>query len=143
MGKRLLIVEDNVITRLGMASLLRRAGYSVTTAPDGRKALDDLRAQKPDLVILDMLMLSCNGWEFLENRREYPELLSIPVVIVTGLPVADDQWALELGATALVKKPIDVDDLLQKIRDILGMSDAQESLTAGNGTRPVAAARPE
>jgi CheY-like chemotaxis protein len=116
MSNSLLIVEDNVVEREGLATLLRREGYKVALAAGGVEGLDVLLKQKPDLILLDMVMQDGDGWRFLEQRRRYPECQEIPAILVTGLPVVCEPWADKLGVIGLVKKPIDVDDLLTKIR---------------------------
>jgi CheY-like chemotaxis protein len=116
MAKNLLLVEDNEIERLGLTNLLRNEGYTVTPVPNGQEALQSFQADKPDLILLDMLMGSIDGWHFLEERRRDPQLREVPVLIVTGLTIASEQWAQSLGASGLVKKPIDLSEMLEKIQ---------------------------
>src|SRR5690242_3916673 len=109
-GPALLIVDDNEITREGMAAVLRRDGYRVSLAADGAQALAQLRiAPLPDLILLDMLMPSLDGWRFLEERRHDRELSAIPIVIVTALGVASADWAASLGAVGFVTKPVETE----------------------------------
>jgi CheY-like chemotaxis protein len=116
--KSLLIVEDNEVTREGIAAILRREGYSTREVPTGREAVELLRTQKPDLILLDMLLAGNgdDGWRLLGQIRQNPAWRSIPVIIVTGMGVACDEWAVALGARTVVRKPIDTDDLLLKIK---------------------------
>ena len=116
--KTLLIVEDNVVTREGLSTILSRQGYSIRGAADGRQAVEALRAEKPNLILLDMLLHGSgeDGWMLLEKFRHNPEWRSIPVIIVTGIIVASEEWAISLGARAVVRKPIDLDELLLKIQ---------------------------
>src|SRR4051812_2934602 len=87
-ARTLLVVEDNAITREGLAVVLRREGYAVVTAANGREALDCLRAgSAPALILLDMMMPAHDGWWFLEKRRRDPWLASAPVIITTGVGV--------------------------------------------------------
>jgi CheY-like chemotaxis protein len=116
MSKRILIVEDNDVERAGLTALLQSEGYVVDAAADGRQAFCYLQHTRPNLILLDMLMPRNDGWYFLENRTRQPEVLSIPVLVVTGLGVASPSWAEEIGADGLVKKPIRIEELLNQVR---------------------------
>jgi CheY-like chemotaxis protein len=119
-GKTLLVVEDNEICREGLATLLRREGYTVVTAPGGREALGRLRGGfSPDLILLDMLLPAGDGWDFLKCYRRDPSLAGPPVIILTALGIASPEWATSLGAAGLVKKPIETSLLLQEVRRCL------------------------
>jgi two-component system sensor histidine kinase/response regulator len=120
MVKSVLVVEDREIERAGMESLLRSHGYEVMTAPDGATALDLLAGRQPDLITLDMLMPASDGWHFLKERMETPALMRIPVLLVTGLPIATEAWAQDISANGLVKKPVDVDELIRKVELLAG-----------------------
>ncbi len=116
--KSLLIVEDNAVTREHLSILLSRQGYSVRGVANGGQAMEALRAEKPDLILLDMLLSgsSDDGWALLDKIRRHAEWCTIHVLIVTAIPVASDDWAISLGARAVVRKPIDTDALLQQIK---------------------------
>lgn len=113
----LLIVEDNEVEREGLATILRHHGYSVRAATNGAQGVELLRAEKPDVILLDMLLsgASEDGWKLLNKIRHHPEWRAIPVIIVTGLSIACHEWAVALGAQACVLKPINTDDLLKTI----------------------------
>ena len=116
--KTILIVEDNQIEREGLAVVLERAGYGVVSAANGREALQRLQGKPtPEVMLLDMMMSEMDGWQLLGLLRHYPTLATIPVIIVTGLAIATDEWARSLRASGLVHKPIDMDLLLQQLRD--------------------------
>jgi two-component system response regulator MprA len=117
----LLIVEDNEVVREGLAVVLRRAGYAVVPAANGQEALAALRGGlRPDLILLDMLLPTVDGWRFLDQRRREPALAAIPVVILTGLGVAGPEWASSLGAAGLLRKPVETDELLREVRRCQG-----------------------
>src|SRR5947209_19037163 len=93
--------------------------------PDTEAALIYLLSQpRPHLILLDMLFPpgSSDGWAFFEERKRNPPLAAIPVVIVTGISAASDEWANSLGAVACLQIPIDAEDLLQVVSRHLGMS---------------------
>jgi len=117
-SKTVLIVEDNDIEREGMAAVLRQAGYAALPAPsvDVALAYPESTGASPDLILLDMMLPDTDGWGFLELRKKNPALASVPVVIVTGLGVASQEWGTSLGASAVLKKPFDSGDLLREVR---------------------------
>lgn len=116
-SKSLLIVEDNDVEREGLATLLRLNGYSIRAAADGCQADELLRADKPDLILLDMLLgrPGDDGWKLLDKIRRNLQWRAIPVIIVTGMSVACHEWAVALGAQTVILKPIDTDDLFHKL----------------------------
>src|SRR5262249_10918994 len=114
MAKTILIVEDNAVTREGLAVLLSRAGYATLTAKDGREALDTLARGAPDLMLLDMLLPVVDGWRILERRDT-----SVPVIVVTGT-ILSPEWAAEHGAAGFLKKPVEEAELLAEVRRVLG-----------------------
>jgi two-component system, chemotaxis family, chemotaxis protein CheY len=120
-GKRILVVEDNEVVREGLALVLRRSGCEVVAVAEGGEALTLIRAGfHPDLVLLDMLTPpGLDGWHFFTERKRNTALAGIPVVIVTSLGVASWEWAADLGACGLIRKPIDPDLLLEKVRRCL------------------------
>jgi two-component system sensor histidine kinase/response regulator len=87
-GNRIvLIVDDDGEVRGALAEGLSGRGYDVWTANDGIDAFDTVgRRGKPDAVILDLSMPGMNGWEFLEELREDPELCEVPVLVLTAFP---------------------------------------------------------
>ena len=116
-GETILVAEDNAVERERLAVALRQRGYTVLTAGDGAEALKLLQAgPAPGLILLDMMMPGCDGWQFLDRRQPSPALAAVPVVLVTGLAEANDEWATALGAVGLLRKPFDVDALLAEVR---------------------------
>ena len=110
--RSVLIIEDDDDIRDGLRQLLEAEGYIVDAAQDGREGLA-LAAQSspPRVILLDLMMPTMNGWEFLEARRKDPRLAKVPVVVVsaTGHPA-------RLGeVTAFFRKPVDVERLLEVV----------------------------
>jgi CheY-like chemotaxis protein len=125
MSRTILIVEDDEVARTGLCTILLSHGYDALTAVNGEEALKRLRAGPPsDLILLDMVLPTFDGWRFLPVWRQDPALSSIPLMVMTGLSIASDEWARALGAVCLLRKPIDVDRLLAAIgRLTAGTSD--------------------
>ncbi|MBL8793339.1 MAG: response regulator [Planctomycetia bacterium] len=119
MSKTILIVEDNAATRDGLSALLRAHHYETVLAANVDEALSSCRnGLSPALILLDMILPGSDGWKFIEQRKRDRQLASIPFVIVTGLGIASEAWALDLGAAALVRKPINIDTLLERVRQL-------------------------
>src|SRR5438128_5162234 len=114
----ILLVEDNDVEREGLSAILRREGFSVREATTGDQALERLREQSPSLILLDMLLpdSSVDGWALLETIRKDPRWSPLPIIIVTGLNIASLEWSTAMGALDIVKKPIDSQELLAKVR---------------------------
>ncbi len=102
---RILVVEDNILMRMSMASFLQSNGYHVSQAGDGQEGLDMFRRQAPDIVLLDLRMPKLDGLQVLDAiTKESPE---IPVIIVSGAgSMSDAIKTLKLGAWDYVTKPI-------------------------------------
>jgi CheY-like chemotaxis protein len=116
-GKTLLVVEDDAILREGLAVILGREGYRVLLAEDGRAALNRLReGPAPDLILLDMMLPVEDGWRLLERRQRDATFAAIPVLIVTALGVSSPEWATALGACGLLRKPVEIPELLAEVR---------------------------
>src|SRR4051812_42834831 len=100
MAKTILVVEDEVVQREGLATILRQHGYNVVTAPNADEGLAVLRSAPPDLVLLDMILPpgGHDGWHLLNERKRDPVLATIPVALTTGIGNASDEWAAGLGA---------------------------------------------
>jgi CheY-like chemotaxis protein len=118
--KTILVIEDNEIERQGLACLLEQDGYNVMQATDGAEAIKQVHENTPpDMMLLDMMMRGYDGWQFLRHRRRDPTLGSIPVVIVTGLDIASSEWANSLGATGLLHKPVEPEQMRNELNRAL------------------------
>jgi len=105
---RLLIVDDNEINRDVLARRLGRQGYTTTAAENGRKALEMVRTQKFDLLLLDIMMPELNGYEVLRHLKTDPHLRDIPVIMISALNDMDSiVRCIKLGAEDHLPKPFD------------------------------------
>jgi chemosensory pili system protein ChpA (sensor histidine kinase/response regulator) len=108
-----LIVDDDPVVRALLGMLLARHGYRVAQATSGTDALSYLSLNSPpSLIFLDMLMPLMDGWNFLSHFRLTIAWAAIPVVIITSMDVATQEWAESLGAVGFLKKPFDEHDLM-------------------------------
>src|SRR3989344_535685 len=97
---KILIVEDEEFLRGVLNQKLQKEGYETIEAVDGESGVKKVSEEKPDLVLLDLILPSIDGFEVLRQIKEKPELASIPVIILSNLGQKDDiERALKLGAT--------------------------------------------
>jgi CheY-like chemotaxis protein len=117
----ILVVEDvpNILELLDV--ILRFKGFQVITARDGQEALDLMEKQRPALIITDILMPRMDGFTFVYHVRSNMETQDIPVIFLsaTYITPGDKDFALNIGATRFLEKPIDNDELLQTINTLL------------------------
>lgn len=116
---RILVVDDTPDNRLLLQVFLEGEGYDVEVAECGRTALDKIATNPPDLVLLDVMMPEMNGFEVTRAIRQNPSLPYIPILLITGYVEPLPADGLDVGADGFVRKPVDVDALLQRIRSIL------------------------
>ena len=106
-GARLLVADDNKVNRLLLCRSLELMGHEVTSAADGRAALDKLRQERFDLLLLDLEMPELDGFALLEQRRAEPALRDVPVIVTSSLEgVAQVARCIELGADDYLHKPV-------------------------------------
>ena len=118
MGERILIIEDDPTLGDILREKFSSAGYAVDIVTDGAIGLENMRKKKPDLVILDIMLPTLNGYEVLEARKKDPDISSIPVIIVSnsGQPVEISR-AIALNAQDyFVKAQFNPDEILEKAR---------------------------
>ena len=108
-----LVVEDDADVRMLVADAFRELGCSVREAEHGQQALDILLKDRwrPDVIVLDLMMPVMDGIAFLARKRQNRELSGIPVVIVSATAHAPIE-----GASCVLQKPVDVDDLFRAVR---------------------------
>jgi CheY-like chemotaxis protein len=106
--KRVLLVEDEKAIREAVAEVLEEYGYAVSQARNGLEGLREARAVRPNIIVLDLMMPTMNGWQFREAQKQDPELADIPVIIVSAF---SDQGP-NLDEVARFPKPFDFTTLL-------------------------------
>ena len=117
---KVLLVEDNEESREGLSRYLRRNGYEILLAVDGRQAVDVARSAVPDLILIDLNLPVLDGWEATRQLKAGSETRGIPVLALTAHAVAGDrERALEAGCDDYDTKPIDFPRLLTKIESLL------------------------
>jgi PleD family two-component response regulator len=117
---RILIVDDESSIRLVCRVNLASAGFETLEAPDGETALSVARAERPDLILLDIMLPGVDGWEVAKKLAAAPETREIPVVFLTARSAAADQArAHAAGGVGYIAKPFDPNELAARIRDLL------------------------
>lgn len=112
-----LSVEDDARIQALISGVLRSEGYNVLTAANGQEALDMVEAEKPSVILLDLMMPGIDGWEFLRRIRQQGS--TVPVVLVSAVRDLASE-ARKMGATDHLAKPFDVGDLLEKVHEHAG-----------------------
>jgi signal transduction histidine kinase/DNA-binding response OmpR family regulator len=131
---KILIADDQPDNVHLLATRLQSEGYSFITAGDGQETLDKLRAELPDMVLLDVNMPKKSGFEVLAEMRDDPELLHIPVIVLTAArtSVRDIREGLGLGADDYITKPFDWRELAARVRSKLRIKHAEDILRRRN-----------
>ena len=118
-GKRVLLVEDNELNRDMMVRRLSRAGHNVITAADGQEALDKMRSELPNVVLMDMNLPVLDGWTASRQAKADGALKHIPIIALTAHAMdVDRENALEAGCNDYATKPVDFPGLLIKIEKL-------------------------
>lgn len=119
--KKILIIDDDQHLLLGLTARLKANGYRVITSMDAVSAISVARRAIPDLVILDLGLPAGDGFLVLERMRGLPDLVSIPVIVLSARdPAQNKQRALNDGAVAFFQKPPENHEFLAAIRQALG-----------------------
>ncbi len=122
---KLLLVEDNEMNRDMLSRRLERRGYQVVCAIDGQQALDVVRREKPDLILMDMSLPVLDGWEATRRLKADAELQGVPVIALTAHAMAEDEArARAAGCDDFDTKPVELPRLLGKIEALLGRGPA-------------------
>lgn len=119
--KKILLVDDSGTTLMMEKMILGKGDYELFTASDGEEAVAKAQAERPDLILLDVVMPKMNGFEACQRIREIDEIKATPVIMVTTRGEAENiQQGFELGCTDYVTKPINSLELMTKVRNYLG-----------------------
>jgi len=121
MSATILIADDEPNILLSLEFLMQREGYRVLVARDGQQALDTILQQRPDLVLLDVMMPFKSGFDVCQAVREHDELAGIRILMLTAKGRDTDMAkGLALGADDYMTKPFSTRELVDKVRALLG-----------------------
>lgn len=126
MDRILVVDDDRDIVRL-VRSYLEKAGYQVLTAYDGESALQVLRSEKPQLVILDLMLPDRDGWDVARLVRADPKIAATPIIMLTARVEDNDKIVgLEIGADDYITKPFNPREVVARVRALLRRSQLQQ-----------------
>jgi len=118
--KKILIADDRSEVVELVKVTLEGEGYQTIDASDGREALEKIKREKPDLILLDIIMPRMDGFEVLSKVKKDPKTKDIPIIMLTAKGQKSDQEkGKELGATGYIIKPFSPSALLKRIEEIL------------------------
>jgi pilus assembly protein CpaE len=129
MAKILVIDDDKSILRL-LEFTIKRAGHTIVTSTDGLQGLVQAEAQKPDLIVADVMMPNMTGYEFCKQARNKPQLEETPIIIFSArFQPIDKKTALEAGATDYLPKTTSPDDLINRINELVSAAPQKPAAT--------------
>jgi len=121
MPKTILIIEDDEFFRDLVDKKLISEGFDVAKAVDGEEGIKKIKEEKPDLILLDLLLPNIDGFEVLERIKKDPATASIPVIILSNLGQKEEvEKGLEFGAADfLIKAQFTSDEIIEKVKNVL------------------------
>lgn len=121
MSRKILVADDEPNIVISLEYLMKREGYTVLVARDGQEALDTIARERPDLVLLDVMMPSKSGFEVCQAVRASEDLQATKILMLTAKGRDTDvAKGLALGADAYMTKPFSTRELVQKVAEMLG-----------------------
>jgi two-component system sensor histidine kinase/response regulator len=130
---RVLIVDDQPDNLRLLSRMLLRHGYVVRTVMNGRMALDSIKVEPPDIILLDINMPEMNGYQVCQEIKGNQQMAHIPVIFVSAMDAAIDKVrAFEAGGSDYISKPFQVDEVLARVENQLTMRRNQQEITQLN-----------
>ncbi|MGH8460000.1 MAG: response regulator [Stenotrophobium sp.] len=118
---RIMVVDDSPTDVQNLRNILTKAGHTVVESTSGQDAIARIKLEKPDCVIMDVVMPGVNGFQATRTLSKDPATAHIPVLVVSSKNQETDRvWALRQGAREYIVKPVKDADLVAKIRAVLG-----------------------
>lgn len=115
--QKILLVDDSKTELYHLSEILRRHGYAIRTAENGDEALRRLEEDKPDLIVMDVVMPGQNGFQLTRRITRDPRFADVPVIMCTSKGQETDKvWGMRQGARDYLVKPVDGEELVARIR---------------------------
>ena len=117
---RILIVDDSPSQLMGMKRIVEKLGHEALTAEDGAAGVEAAKAEKPDLILMDVVMPNLNGFQATRAISKEASTAHIPIVLVTTKDQETDKvWGMRQGAKAYITKPFNENQLIEVIQGLL------------------------
>jgi twitching motility two-component system response regulator PilH len=117
---RILIVDDSPSQLLGIKRIVEKLGHEALSAEDGAAGVEAAKAEKPDLILMDVVMPNLNGFQATRTINKNPDTAHIPIILVTTKDQETDKvWGMRQGAKAYVTKPIKEEELVKALQEFL------------------------
>lgn len=117
---RILIVDDSPSQLLGIKRIVEKLGHETLSAEDGAAGVEVAKAEKPDLILMDVVMPNLNGFQATRTISKNADTAHIPIILVTTKDQETDRvWGMRQGAKAYVTKPIKEEELLKALQEFL------------------------
>jgi twitching motility two-component system response regulator PilH len=115
--QKILVVDDSKTELFALSDLLGKRGYKVRTAENGDDAMRKLGEDKPDLILMDVVMPGLNGFQLTRSITRDPRFSGVPVIMCTSKGQETDKvWGMRQGASDYIVKPVNGDELINKIK---------------------------
>ncbi len=124
MKKKILIIDDEPDILKLVSLRLKKLGHDILTADNGKDGLDSIKANKPDMILLDLILPVISGEKICRQIKKDEELKHIPVILFTASDVSVADTAKQLGAEDYIAKPFDPKKLVEKVQKILKKANA-------------------
>jgi twitching motility two-component system response regulator PilH len=117
---RILIVDDSPTDLMNLRNMLTKAGHEVIECSGGQDALARVKSDRPDCVIMDVVMPGMNGFQATRSLSKDPDTANIPIIVISSKSQETDRlWALRQGAREYIVKPVKEQDLLDRIKSVI------------------------
>lgn len=128
-ASKVLVVDDEMTNRLLLKDILSPLGYNVVEASDGDEALQITEREKPDIILLDVIMPRLNGYEVCRQLKSSPRTKLIPIIILTSLDQLTDKiMAVDLGADDFINKPFNLTELTARVKALVALKHYTDEL---------------
>jgi twitching motility two-component system response regulator PilH len=115
--QKILVVDDSKTELMHLSEILSKKGYSVRTAENGEEAMRRLQEEKPNLILMDVVMPGQNGFQLTRAITRDPRFADVPVIMCTSKNQETDKvWGMRQGARDYIVKPVNADELIAKIK---------------------------
>ncbi len=119
-GPKVLVVDDSWTDLTLIATPLRESGFEVITAVDGDEAVEKVLQERPQCVVLDVILPKQNGFQICRHLKQMEQTRDIPVILISSKNTAlDKRWGMQQGAEMYLTKPFSKDELVASVRSVI------------------------